>query len=89
MPRPYDKDFRLSAIQMVQQMGRPIPDAAKNLGISESCLRGWLKQSGDNATAEQLDVQEELKRLRAENARLKVEREILKKAATFFAKEQP
>ncbi|MEE9404395.1 MAG: transposase [Algisphaera sp.] len=89
MPVPYDKDFRLSAIQMVQQHGRSIPDAAKNLGISTSCLRGWIKQSDAAGSPAELDTQAELQRLRAENARLRVEREILKKAATFFAKEQP
>jgi len=44
MPVPYDPDFKASAIQMVKQHGRSIPEAAKNLGISPSCLRGWIKQ---------------------------------------------
>ncbi len=89
MPVPYDQDFKRSAIQMVRQHGRSIPDAAKNLGISTSCLRGWLKQADAAGSSVEIDTQAELQRLRAENARLKVEREILKKAATFFAKEQP
>ncbi len=89
MPRPYDQDFKRSAIQMVQQHGRSISEAADNLGISPSCLRGWLKQSDAVSSPDEIDIQAELKRLREENARLKIEREILKKAATFFAKEQP
>ena len=89
MPRPHDPDFKASAIQMVKQHGRTIPEAAKNLGISESCLRGWIKQHDAAGSSAELDTQAELQRLRAENAKLRVEREILKKAAAFFAKEQP
>ena len=89
MPAPHDPDFKASAIQMVKQYGRPISDAAKNLGISESCLRGWIKQHDAAGSPAEIDTQAELQRLRTENAQLRVEREILKKAATFFAKEQP
>lgn len=79
MPAPFDPDFKASAIQMVRQHGRSIRDAADNLNISESCLRGWLKQADAAGTPADLDVQAELQRLRAENATLRIEREIIKR----------
>ncbi len=95
MPPAYPQDFKLSAIQMVLEHGRSVSEAAKNLGICPSTLRGWIKKHqadhapSSSATAQDDDLQAQNKRLREENARLKVEREILKKAAAFFAKEQP
>lgn len=92
VPRPYPKEFREGAIALARQGDRSIPDIARELGIAESCLRNWLKQ-------EQLDHRErddgltsterqELKQLRRENARLKQEKEILRKAAAFFARDE-
>jgi transposase len=94
MPRRYSREFKLSAVKLVNEQGYSIPEAARSLGIDASNIRGWLetfaragdpqaKPSGDGA------VQAELRRLRKENAQLLMEREILKKAAAFFAKEQP
>jgi transposase len=75
---------------LVQQQGYTVVQAAKSLGVDPSSLRGWLKQFSVDGAA-QLDqagsVQAELRRLREENRRLKLEREVLKKAAVFFAKE--
>ena len=77
---------------MARTSGKGIPQLATDLGISEQALRGWMKradtdagrgQPGELTTAER----EELRRLRRENHVLKQEREILRKAAAFFAKE--
>jgi len=90
--RKFTREFKVSAVQLVNQQGYSIPQAAKSLGIDAASLRGWVEKfsheeglapSGEGA------VQAELRRLRKENARLLMEREILKKAAAFFAKEQP
>jgi transposase-like protein len=92
MPRPYPKEFREGAIALARQGDRSIPDIARELGIAESCLRRWVKQDqldkrerDDGLTSAERD---ELKALRRENARLKQEKEILRKAAAFFAREE-
>jgi transposase len=69
-----------------------VVDAAKSLGVDAHCVRGWLgKFSGEAGLAPSGEgaMAAELRRLRKENARLIMEREILKKAAQFFAREQP
>jgi transposase len=87
---PYPPEFRREAVQLVRS-GRSVKDVAESLGCSDQSLHNWVKQ-------EQLDLherddglssaeREELRRLRRENARLKQEREILKRAAVFFAAE--
>lgn len=92
MPRPYPKEFREGALALVRQGDRSIPDIARELSIAESCLRRWVKQDqldkrerDDGLTSAERD---ELKALRRENARLKQEKEILRKAAAFFAREE-
>lgn len=93
MPRrKFDHAFKLSAVQLVRQSGYSPAQAANSLGVSTSHVNGWIKQFGDLPEAKPAGdgaLASELRRLRQENARLKVERDILKKAATFFAKEQP
>ena len=69
-----------------------MPEAATSLGVDAHNIRDWLqKLSGEQGMAPMGEgaVAAELRRLRKENARLRMEREILKKAAAFFAKEQP
>ena len=89
---PYPPAFRAEAVALARTSGKGIPQLAADLGISEQALRGWMKRSdidagrgqpGELTTAER----EELRRLRRENQVLKPEREILRKAAAFFAKE--
>ena len=93
MPRrKFDHAFKLSAVQLVRQSGYSPAQAANSLGVTTSHINGWIKQLGDLPEARPVGdgaVASELRRLREENARLKVERDILKKAATFFAREQP
>lgn len=92
MPRPYPKEFREGALALVGEGERPIAQIAHELGIAESCLRRWIKQaeldSGKRDDGLTTGEREELRRLRRENARLKQEKEILRKAAAFFAREE-
>jgi len=89
--RSFTGEFKAEAVRLVMEKHYSIREAADSLGIGENLLRRWkdrLAESandveGTNGTA----LHEELKRLRAENKRLLMEREILKKAAAFFAKE--
>jgi len=90
--RKFTREFKISAVQLVQQQGYSISQAAKSLGVDDNCVRYWIKQLGQGpgmAPSGDGAVQAELQRLRKENARLLMERDILKKAAAFFAKEQP
>jgi transposase len=87
---PYPDEFRREAVQLVRS-GRSIPDVAASLGVSQQSLRNWVKQTqldlrerDDGLTS---DEREELRRLRREVARLKQERDILKRATAFFARE--
>jgi transposase len=76
---------------LVNQQGYSVPEAAKSLGVDANSIRGWIKKfSGEQgmAPAGEGAIAAELRRLRKENARLRIERDILKKAAAFFAKEQ-
>jgi transposase len=87
---PYPPEFRAEAVRLVRSSGLPLPEVARELGVSPQSLRNWLGQSQIDAGEREgltSDEREELRRLRRENARLREEREILKKAATFFARE--
>ena len=92
MPRtrpPYPAEFRREAVALVRS-GTPLKQVAAELGVSEQTLRNWRRQGDvDAGRVEGLatDEREELRRLRRENRRLTQEREILKAAATFFARE--
>ncbi|HHJ0490124.1 TPA: transposase [Legionella pneumophila] len=94
--KPYfSLEFKQDAVQLVLSKSYSIPEAAKSLGISVSALRKWVKiEKGSSkkeitpSTQLSLSEHEELLRLRKENIKLKMEREILKKAAAFFAQEQ-
>jgi transposase len=87
---PYSFEFRREAVRLLRTSGRSVPQLAKELGCSPQSLRNWAGQLDvDEGTAEGLtsDEREELRRLRRENKGLTEEREILRKAAAFFAKD--
>jgi transposase len=88
---PYPEEFRREAIRLAQLGDKPRRRLAKDLRISDVTLRNWLKQEkaerGERAGGLSTDEREELRQLRDENAKLRMEREILSKAAVFFAKE--
>lgn len=87
---PYPPEFRAEAVRLVRDGGQPIPEVARDLGCSEQTLRNWVAQAAiDAGEAEGLtsDERAELARLRRENRLLREEREILRKAAAFFAQE--
>jgi transposase len=87
---PYSLEFRQEAVRLLRTSGRPIPQLAKELGCSPQSLRNWSRQLDvDEGRADGLtsDEREELRRLRRENRILAEERDILKKAAAFFANE--
>ncbi len=86
---PYPPEFRRQALELVRS-GTSLQQVADELGVSAQTLRNWRRQAEiDDGLAEGLtsDEREELRRLRRENRRLVQEREILKKAAVFFARE--
>ena len=94
MPRPrppYPPEFRAEAIRLARSGDRKLSEIADDLGVSQQSLRNWVRQAdldegrrGDGLTTED---RAELARLRRENRVLREERDILKKAAAFFAKE--
>ena len=91
--RNFTREFKISAVQLVSQQGYSIPEAARSLGVDPSNVRGWVEkygtEAGPAAPAGEGAAAAELRRLRQEIARLRMERDILKKAAAFFAREQP
>jgi transposase len=87
---PYAPEYRAEAVRLVKDSGKSMGQIARDLGVSYETLRKWVRQAEvDGGLREGLttDEREELRRLRRENWILREEREILKKAAAFFAKE--
>jgi transposase len=89
----YTAEFKREAVSLITDHGSGVSEAARNLGRHANMLRKWkrqLAQEGENAfpgNGRLSPAQEALQRLRQENTRLRMEREIVKKAALFFANE--
>ena len=90
MPRPHPPEFRQRAVELVRLRQKPVAQIAIDLGISDSCLRNWMAQADiDEGRREGLSSREreELVELRREARTLRLENEILKRAAAYFARE--
>jgi transposase len=90
--RRFTKEFEDEAVRLARTSGRTQREVAEDLGIGLSTLVRWIgrhrdRQAGDPGKPEQGDTAAELKRLRRENEILRQERDILKRATVFFAKE--
>ena len=90
--RKFTPEYKAETVRLVAESGKTIGEVARDLDLTESALRNWVKQSEIDAGrgpagALTSEEREELRRLRRENKQLRMEREILKKATAFFAKE--
>ena len=89
--RKFSPEYREEAVKMVIETSRPIAEVARDLGINEGTLGNWVtKYREDHPVSEELTIDEraKLKELERENREFRMERDFLKKAAAFFAKEQ-
>jgi transposase len=93
MPRtrlPYTPEFRAEAVQLYRSSGRGLKQISTELGIAPESLRRWAQQldvDAGRAPGLTTEEREELRRLRRENRTLRMERDLLKKATAFFARE--
>jgi transposase-like protein len=90
MPRPHPPEFRQRAVGLARLREKPVAQIATDLGISDSCLRNWMAQADiDEGRRQGLSSREreELVELRRVTRTLKLENEILKRAAAYFARE--
>jgi transposase len=91
--RRFDRAFKLEAVKQVRERGVSAAQAARDLDVHENVLRKWIKEFAADpqhafpGQGQMKPEQQEIERLRREVIRLKAERDILKKATAFFAKE--
>ena len=87
--RRFTPEFKKDAVALITEQGYSVAKAAQAVDVSENNLRRWKKELAQEATGERLNADEraELARLRREVKELRMEKEILKKASAFFAKE--
>ena len=91
--RTYTPEFKAEAVKLVTEQGYSVAEAARSLGLSENLIRNWrqaLQDQGEHAFpghGQLSPFEEENRCLRAENQRVLAERDILKKAVAFFARE--
>ena len=85
----YTEEFKIEAVKQVTDRGYSVLDVADRLGVTTKSLYEWIKRYGDNAEQYQAAKQkeDEIRRLKADLMRVTEERDILKKAARYFAKE--
>lgn len=91
--RKFTREFKEETVRLVRESGKPVGQVARDLDLTESSLRNWVKQAEIDAGrgpsgALTTEEREELRRLRRENQQLRMEREILKKATAFFANDK-
>lgn len=94
--RTYPKEFKLEAVQLARESEVSVAEVARDIGVAPSLLHRWLKQGEDREAATAFPghghvaaPEAELRRVRRELERVTQERDFLKKAAAFFAKESP
>jgi transposase len=91
--RKFTREFKLEAVKLIKERGVGFRQASQDLGVHESVLRNWVKAFADDPAqafpghGQMKPEQAEIARLKREVIRLKAERDILKKAAAYFAKE--
>ena len=91
--RKYTREFKIEAVRLCEEDERPVAEIARQLGIHPNNLYKWRAQFGEDGEeafpgkGNLRSADEELRRLRRENMRLREERDILKKAVVFFSKE--
>jgi transposase len=94
--RSYTREFKLEAVKLITEKGYSVAEAGRSLDIGETLLRSWkqaLEKEGEQGEqafpghGKLTPLEEELRQLRADNKRLQIERDILKKATAFFAKD--
>ena len=88
--RKFDKEFREGAVRIVRETGKSIAQVARDLGINEGTLGNWCaKDRAEREGTDGLSVadSDELKRLRSENAELRMERDVLKRSVVLWVKE--
>ena len=90
MPRPHPPEFRRRAVELARERSKPISEIARDLGISDSCLRGWMAKAdvedcrrGGPAKDDRAELVELRRKLRV----AEMENEILRRAAAYFARE--
>ena len=87
---PYPLEFRREAVELVRVSGRPFREIAKDLGVADQTLRNWVDRAevdAGRAAGLSSDEKAELRELRRRVRTLEMERDVLKKAAAFFARE--
>ena|SRR6185436_13904351 len=90
-PQRYSEDFRREAVRLVRETDRPLKTIVAELGVSITTLRNWLRTAVNEkptAAGRVLSLEEQVRQLKKQNERLREEREILKKATAFFARER-
>lgn len=87
--RKYTDDFKHEAVALVTEQGYSVAEAARSLEVGENQIRRWRQKFEQESAEGELDAteREELERLRKENRQLRMEKDILKKASAYFAKE--
>ena len=88
--RSFSKEFKAEVVELVRSSGRSVPDVCRDLDLSETAVRGWVRQAEvDDGHRDGLSTaeREELAKLRKEVRVLREERDILKRATAFFARE--